>query len=136
LSAPPVRPAGERRKGHLIEKLYEAVAGTFVISPRLAWDDEQRTSAIRDQISLRHLVLLGEELQQDANGLIDRAAFDGDDIPSASVAAEVRFTTEEDRGAFMEEYLALLGPLLDRYGSTDGKRFKVLLAAYPNPEED
>jgi hypothetical protein len=36
----------------------------------------------------------------------------------------------------MEEYLALLGPLLDRYGSTDGKRFKVLLAAYPNPEED
>jgi hypothetical protein len=132
----PVRPAGERRKGHLIEKLYEAVAGTFVISPRLAWDDEQRTSAIRDQISLRHLVLLGEELQQDANGLIDRAAFDGDDIPSASVAAEVRFTTEEDRGAFMEEYLALLGPLLDRYGSTDGKRFKVLLAAYPNPEED
>lgn len=131
-----VRATGERRKGHLIEKLYEAVAGTFVVSPRLAWDDEKRSGALRDQISLRRLVGLGEQLQQDANGLIDRAAFDGEEIPSASVEAEIRFADEAARAGFMEEYLAALGPLLTRYGARSGRAFRVALAVYPDPEED
>ena len=54
-----VRATGERRKGHLIEKLYEAVAVTFVVSPRLALDNEQCERALRDQISLSHLLKLG-----------------------------------------------------------------------------
>ena len=131
-----VRRAGERRKGHLIEKLYEAVAGTFVVSPRIAWSGERRVAALRDQISLRHLVKLGEQLQQDASGLLDRAAFDGDEIPSASVEAEVRFANEEARSAFMEEYLAALGPLLQKHGARRGREFRVALAVYPDPEEE
>ncbi len=131
-----VRAAGERRKGHLIEKLYETVAGTFVVSPRLAWDSDERDRALRDQISLRRLVELGEQLQQDAIGLLDRAAFDGDEIPSASVEAEICFADEHARGAFMEEYLAILGPLLTKYGAREGRNFRVTLATYPNPEED
>jgi DNA-binding transcriptional ArsR family regulator len=131
-----VRAAGERRKGHLIEKLYEAVAGTFVVSPRLAWSDERREGALRDQISLRRLVGLGEHIQQDANGLLDRAAFDGEEIPSASVEAEVRFADEQSRTAFMGEYLAALGPLLTKHGARKGRGFRVALAVYPDPEED
>ena len=131
-----VRAVGERRKGHLIEKLYEAVAGTFVVSPRLAWSDESRERALRDQISLRRLVGLGEQLQEDANGLLDRAAFDGEEIPSASVEAEVRFPDEKSRSGFMEEYLAALGPLLTKYGARRGRAFRVALAVYPQPEEE
>lgn len=130
-----VRSAGQRLNGHLIEKLYEAVAGTFVVSPRMAWDDERRDKALRDQISLERLVGLGEQLQQDANGLLDRAAYDNEEIPSASVEAEIRFANEEDRTAFMEEYLKALGPLLERYGARVGREFRVALAVYPNPEE-
>jgi len=131
-----VRAVGERRKGHLIEKLYETVAGTFVVSPRLAWDSDERDRALRDQVSLRRLVALGEQLQQDAIGLLDRAAFDGDEIPSASVEAEIRFADEQARSAFIEEYLALVGPLLTKYGAREGRDFRVTLAVYPNPEED
>ena len=131
-----VRATGERRKGHLIEKLYEAGAGTFVVSPRLAWDDENRERALRDQVSLRHLVSLGEQLQQDATGLLDRAAFDDEQIPSASIAAEVCFADEQARSAFMEEYLAAIGPLLSKYGSRQGREFRLALAVYPDPEED
>jgi len=130
-----VRSAGQRLNGHLIEKLYEAVAGTFVVSPRMAWDDEKRDKALRDQISLERLVGLGEQLQQDANGLLDRAAFDDEEIPSASVEAEIRFSNEEDRAGFMEAYLKALGPLLEKYGARDGREFRVALAVYPNPEE-
>jgi DNA-binding transcriptional ArsR family regulator len=131
-----VQAAGERRKGQFIEKLYEAVAGTFVVSPQLAWDDEKRQGALRDQISLRRLVGLGAQLQQDASGLLDRAAFDGEEIPSASVEAAVRFADEQARRGFMEEYLEALGPLLTKYGARRGREFRVSLAVYPDPEED
>lgn len=131
-----VQETGERRKGHLIEKLYQTVAGSFLVSPQLAIDDTARQRALNDQISLRHLVNLGTQLSQDAMGLLDRAAFDLEEIPSASVETEIHFADEVARSAFMEEYLQMLGPLLTKYGNKDGRRFKTLLATYPDPEEN
>jgi DNA-binding transcriptional ArsR family regulator len=103
-----VRSTGERRRGDLIEPLFESVAGTFVISPRAAWSGGHRASALRDQVSLERLVQLGDEVQRDATGLLDRAAFDGDEIPSASVVADVSFPTGDARAEFMDEYLRAL----------------------------
>jgi DNA-binding transcriptional ArsR family regulator len=131
-----VRPAGERRKGNFVEQLYEAVASTFVVSPRLAWGDERRQHALADQVSLEHLVELGERLQRDASGLLDRAAFDAETIPSASVEAEVSFADAESRRAFMEDYLAALGPLLDKHGAKRGAPFRVAVAVYPDPTDE
>jgi len=131
-----VEEVGERRKGHLIEKLFQTVAGSFLVSPQLAIDDEARQRALNDQISLQHLVNLGSQLSQDAMGLLDRAAFDSEEIPSASVETEIHFQDEATRSAFMEEYLQMLGPLLTKYGSKQGRRFKTVLATYPDPEED
>ena len=74
--------AGERRKGNFVEQLYESAAGTFVVSPRLTWGDGARLRAIADQVSLQHLVDVGERLQRDAAALLDRAAFDGEEIPA------------------------------------------------------
>src|SRR4029077_15671997 len=48
--------AGERRKGNFVEQLYESVAGTFIVSPRLMWGDRERLEAIAGQVSLEHLV--------------------------------------------------------------------------------
>src|SRR3954470_23712153 len=79
--------AGERRKGNFVEQLYESAGGTFVVSPRLTWGDGARLRAIADQVSLEHLVSFGERLQRDAATLLDRAAFDGEQIASATVEA-------------------------------------------------
>src|SRR5690242_5432709 len=57
-----LREAGERRKGNFVEQLYESVAGTFVLSPRLAWGDRERVAAIAAQVSLQSLVEFGERL--------------------------------------------------------------------------
>ena len=126
--------AGERRVGNMVERLYRASAGTFVVSPRLGFTGERRAAALRDQVSLRNLVDLGERLQRDAMGLLDRAAFDGDQIPTAAVEAEVRFADAAARSAFMEKYLAALGPLLREYGASEGQPFRVAMAVYPDPE--
>ncbi|MET0902652.1 MAG: helix-turn-helix domain-containing protein, partial [Acidimicrobiales bacterium] len=63
--------AGERRKGNFVEQLYESSAGTFIVSPRLTWGDGERLRAIADQVSLQHLVEVGERLQRDAAVLLD-----------------------------------------------------------------
>jgi DNA-binding transcriptional ArsR family regulator len=128
-----VVPTGERRNGNFVESLYRSAARTLVVSPRAAWGDPRRLAAMADQLSLEHLVTLGERLQRDAAVLLDRAAFDGAQIASAAVEAEVHFASEEVRAAFLNEYLAAIGPLLRRYGTKEGAAYRVALAAYPNP---
>jgi DNA-binding transcriptional ArsR family regulator len=130
-----VERAGERRKGAFTEQLYRSTASTYVVSSRLAWGDERRASTLRDQVSLEHLVVLGERLQRDASDLLDRATFDGEEIASAAVEAEVRFADDEARAAFMRDYLSVLGPLLKEHGSSRGKPYRVAVAAYPDSEE-
>ena len=130
-----VEKVGERRKGNFIEALYRAVAPTIVVSPRAAWSHPRRLDALREQLSLENLVVLGERLGRDAAVLLDRAAFDGEEIASAAVEAEVRFASEATRAQFMEEYLRAVGPLLRKYGSRRGQRYRVALAAYPDPDE-
>ena len=127
--------AGERRKGNFVEQLYESAAGTFVLSPRLTWGDGARLAAIADQVSLHHLVDVGERLQRDAAALLDRAAFDGAEIPSAAVEATVRFADAAARAAFLDEYLALTAELVERHAAPDGEAFTVTLVVHPAPED-
>ena len=77
-------------------------------------------------------MLVGEQVQRDAAALLDRAAFDGDEIPSLAVDAEVRFADAEARAAFMDDYLAALKPLLAKHGARGGEAYRVALAVYPD----
>jgi DNA-binding transcriptional ArsR family regulator len=134
LKAGLIRPAGERRKGNFVEQLYESVANAFVVSPRFTWSD-RRVAALRDQVSLEHLAALGERVQRDVTALLDHAAFDGVDVPSAAVTAEVHLADEQARTLFMEEYLRALGPILKKYGRRKGTPFRLAVAIYPAVEE-
>ena len=126
-----VREVETRRSGNFIETLYEAVARTFIVAPQAAWSDPRRLDALRSQRALERLVAVGERLQRDAVALLDRAAFDGDEIASAVVEADVRFADEDDRAAFIDEYFTLLRELCDRYGSRKGLPYRVVVAAHP-----
>jgi DNA-binding transcriptional ArsR family regulator len=128
-----VTPAGERRRGNFLETLYQAAARTLVVSPRAAWGDSRRVTALAEQTSLEHLVTLGERLERDAAVLLDRAAFDGEQIASAAVETEVSLADPEARAAFLEEYLAAIGPLVRKYGTADGSPYRVAMAVYPDP---
>jgi hypothetical protein len=130
-----LRHVGERQHGNFVEKLYVAAAPTIVISPRSTWGtDPRRGEALASQLSLGHLVDHGERLQRDAAALLDQAAFDGADVASASVATELRFADEEARAAFLREYVTMLAELTARHGSKTGVPYRVLAAAYPDPE--
>src|SRR5262245_16430647 len=60
-----LRRHGERRTGNFVETLFQSAARTLVVSPRAAWGDPRRLAALVDQLSLEHLVTLGERLERD-----------------------------------------------------------------------
>jgi DNA-binding transcriptional ArsR family regulator len=128
--------AGPRRKGNFVEQLYEAAAGTFVLSPRLTWGDRERLRAATDQASLDELVTFGETLARDAAALLDRAAFDGEEIPSAAVRTTLRLASADARAAFLDEYLALVRDLVERHARSEGPEFTVGLFVHPTVEEE
>ncbi|MBE1462543.1 winged helix-turn-helix domain-containing protein [Kibdelosporangium phytohabitans] len=129
------RRVGERRAGNLVESLYQATAATYVVSPRLAWVDRPRIDALAEQVALENLVSVGERLQQAAALLLDRAAFDGEKIASAAVETEVRFADAAQRKAFLAEYVSAIGPLLKKYGDSQGDSYRVVLAVHPDSKE-
>jgi DNA-binding transcriptional ArsR family regulator len=131
-----VRRVGERRAGNLMESMYQAVAATFVVSPRVAWTDPRRVGALADQVALESLVAAGERLQRAAALLLDRAAFEGEQIASAAVEAEVCLGDEAQRAAFLSEYVAAIGPLLKKYAERSGDAYRVVLAVHPDPLEN
>jgi hypothetical protein len=127
-----LRRAGERQHGNFREQLYVVAAPTIVVSPRSTWGaDEHRVAALADQLSLGQLVEHGEQLQRDAAALLDRAAFDNAEIASASASTSIRFASEDDRAAFLRDYIEMLTELARRHGSRGGEEFRVVLAAYP-----
>ena len=136
LDAGLIRLAEERRKGNFIEQVYESVAGAFVVSPRVAWSGGRRVEALARELPLEHLVKLGEALQRDAIELLDRAAFDDEDIPCASVDATVHFPDEAARAAFVDEYLTAVRTLAKKYGARQGDVYRVAVAVYPDTERD
>jgi DNA-binding transcriptional ArsR family regulator len=130
-----VEPVETRQQRGFVETLYRSVAGTFLVSPRVAWGDPRRIEALRSQHALETLVTTGERLQHDAVALLGRAAFDGDEIASATVSTDVRFAAASDRAEFMREYLTHLKALIDRYASRAGDPYRVVLAVHPDPDE-
>jgi DNA-binding transcriptional ArsR family regulator len=131
-----VEHAGERRNGNFVEQLYQATARRFVVSSRFSSDPERLASVLRDQVSLAQLSDLGERLQRDSAALIDLAAREGEEIPSATVEAEVRFPDTAARSAFMTDYVRTLESLLAKHGGGRGERFRGALAVYPHEEDD
>ncbi|MAE94219.1 MAG: ArsR family transcriptional regulator [Deltaproteobacteria bacterium] len=130
-----VQHTGERRKGNFVEQLYEATARRFVVSSRFASNPERLASVFRDQVSLSQLSDLGERLQRDAAGLVDLAARQDEEIPSATVEAELRFADDDARAAFLAEYVDILKSLLAKYGGAEGEPYRVALATYPELED-
>ena len=101
-------------------------------SLRATWgDDTRRLAAMADQLSLGQLVTAGEQLHIDAAALLDRAAFNGEQIASASASTEVRFANETERTAFLRDYIEPVTALATRHGADSGDRHRVVFPVHP-----
>ena len=96
----------------------------------------------RDQISLRVLLNLAEEVHDDIGRLAHKAET-GQDVPSLSMSAAIYLPDPRRRADFLAEVQTVFQDLARKYGlpaddielATDEQGFRLVLVCYPHQEQ-
>jgi predicted ArsR family transcriptional regulator len=133
-----VRLIEEHRKRGVVEGVYQAVARSYWISPRLVGKLGGRSTA-RERASLAYLLQLAEELQIDIGHLAGKP--DAESVPSLGLDARIELRDAGERAAFMEELKQSVQNLARKYGARSHDKsvkqgaFRLVFACYPDDRE-
>ncbi|MGV9868468.1 ArsR/SmtB family transcription factor, partial [Rhodococcus koreensis] len=105
----------ERKKGNVTERVFQATAASYVISPAafaaLAPDPDRAP----DQLSARWLVALAARLVREVGELIAGATAARQPLATFAIDSEIRFASAADRSAFADELGESVKNLVSRY---------------------
>ncbi|MBV6756097.1 ArsR/SmtB family transcription factor [Rhodococcus opacus] len=125
----------ERRKGNVTERLFQATAASYVISPAafaaLAPDPDRAP----DQLSARWLVALAARLVREVGELIAGATAARQPLATYAIDSEIRFASAADRSAFADELGKSVKNLVSRYhdeNAPNGRRHRLVVALHPS----
>jgi DNA-binding transcriptional ArsR family regulator len=124
----------ERRKGNCTERVMQATAGSYVISPGALAAVAPDPRRAPDRLSARWLLALAARLLQDVSQLIFGADRAGQRRATFALDGRVRFASAADRAAFTEELAAAVTGLVARYHDEDaprGREHRIVLALHP-----
>lgn len=130
----------EKRVRGAVEGYYQASARSYWLAPTLVGQIGTPTQA-RDQMSLRVLLGLAEEVIEDTGKLGSSSAL-GTDVPSLSLSAHIHLPDARRRAEFLTEVQAIFQQLAIKYGLpenkdpviTDEQGFRLVLLCYPKPD--
>ncbi len=132
----------ERRVRGVVEGYYQAKARSYWLAPQLVGQIGGE-SMTRDQISLRVLLSLAEEIHDDIGRLAHQAE-SGQDVPSLSLSAAIYLPDARRRADFLQEVQTVFQDLAHKYGlpaddielATDEQGFRLVLVCYPHQEDE
>lgn len=129
-----VRVVEERRRGNCVERLVQATARSYVISPAalgtLGVDPDQ----IRDRFSSTYLIAIAARTIREVSKLRKLAEQGDKRVATLALQTEVKFATPADRHAFATELANALASLAMKYHrehAPDGRGFAVAITGYP-----
>lgn len=130
----------EKRVRGAVEGYYQASARSYWLAPTLVGQIGAPTQA-RDQMSLRVLLGLAEEVIEDTGKLGSASAL-GTDVPSLSLSAHIHLPDARRRAEFLTEVQGVFQQLATKYGLpetqtpviTDEQGFRLVLMCYPKPD--
>src|SRR5580704_10087294 len=93
----------ERRRGNMTERVVQASAAAYVISPAALAAVAPDPARSPDRLSARWLLALAARLVRETGALINGAARAGKPLATFGLDAEVRFARPADRAAFAAE---------------------------------
>lgn len=131
-----LRLAGERKRGGITERILQATAAGYVVSPSALGDAAADPEATADRLSAQHVVALAARVVREVGRLARLARSAGKRLPTFSIDTEIRFRSAEDRAAFAEELTAAVLDLAARYHHDDGRPHRLVVAAHPRPPEE
>ena len=124
----------ERRKGNVTERVLQATAASYVISPAALATVQPDPGRSPDRLSARWLLAVAARLVRDMGDLIAGATKARKRLATFAMDGQVRFASAADRAAFAEELATAVTALVGRYHdeSADGGRdHRVIVAVHP-----
>ncbi|GLX02252.1 helix-turn-helix domain-containing protein [Microtetraspora sp. NBRC 16547] len=125
----------ERRKGNMTERVLQATASSYVISPAALAAVEPDPARSPDRLSARWLLAVGARLVRDVGTLVTGATKAGKRVATYALDGEVRFATARDRAAFAEELTNAVTGLVAKYHdekAAGGRAYRVIVAVHPS----
>jgi len=129
----------ERRKGNCTERVLQATAASYVISPTALSAVAPDPSRVPDQRSARWLLALAGRLVREVGELITRSGAAGKPVATLGIDTEVRFASAQDRAAFAVELADAVNGLVARYHdehAPGGREHRFVVALHPKITKD
>ncbi|CUR54975.1 conserved hypothetical protein [metagenome] len=125
----------ERRHGGITERVLQASAASYVVSPAAVTASAADPEANADHLSAGYLVALAGRLVREVGTLVRRADVSGRRLPTLTIDTQIGFRSAADRAAFADDLTAAVIDLAARYHHDDGRPHRLIVAAHPIPEE-
>jgi DNA-binding transcriptional ArsR family regulator len=129
-----LEPVGERRTRGTTERLLQATARSYVVSPEALGGLGATRAEIQDRFSSASQVTAAARTVRDLAILQAGAARAGKRLPTLTVETEVRFASAEEQRAFAQELTDAVLHLAAKYHRPQapaGRTFRLLLAGHP-----
>lgn len=126
----------ERKHGGITERVLQASAASYVVSPAAVTSSAADPGNNADHLSAGYLVALAGRLVREVGALARRANASGTRLPTMTIDTEIGFRSAEDRAAFADELTVTVLDLAARYHHDDGRPHRLLVAAHPRPQEN
>lgn len=130
-----LRLAEERMRGGITERVLQATAASYVVSPAALGASAADPDEAPDRLSARYLVALAARVVREVGDLARRAGSASKRLPTMAIDTEIRFRSAEDRAAFADDLTAAVLDLIARYHHDHGRPHRLVVAAYPKPKE-
>jgi DNA-binding transcriptional ArsR family regulator len=125
----------ERRKGNVTERVFQATAASYLISPQALAAVAPDPQRFTDHFSAFWLLALAGRMVQETGKLIAGAAAARQALPTFAIDGEITFRSAADRAAFAADLGVAVTQLVDRYhdGGTSprGRRHRLVVALHP-----
>jgi DNA-binding transcriptional ArsR family regulator len=131
--------AEERRKGNMTERIMQATAASYVISPTALGAVQPDPERAPDRLSARWLLAVASRLVQDVGTLLTGSAKAGKRVATFAMDGEVRFASPADRAAFADELTAAINHLVGKYHdehAQGGRAHRVIVAVHPSIKKE
>lgn len=126
----------ERRRGNCVERLVQATARAYVVSPEVLGALGDTPEDARDRFSALQLVQVSARTIREVSALLDRAAASGKRLATLTLDATIRFATPTTRARFAQELTEAVASLVQKYHddiTPGGRECRLLAAAYQKP---
>jgi DNA-binding transcriptional ArsR family regulator len=125
----------ERRRGNCTERVMQATAASYVISPSALGEVAPNPDRHPDERSARWLLALAGRLVREVGDLITGAGAAGKPLATLGIDSEVRFASARDRAAFSAELADAVNGLVAKYHDEHaraGRPHRFVVALHPS----